>query len=80
MHMTRKVFFSLMALGLLTQAFADVGDFTDPHTDGACDHEGQCVLLSIWAGAGTHMREYLDSFTLDDIARMAQGEIAWPVA
>ena len=55
------------------------GDFTDPHTDGACDHEGQCVLLSIWASAGVHMREYLDSFTLDDIARMAQGEAAWPV-
>ncbi|MBS1265049.1 MAG: HTH-type transcriptional regulator CymR [Acidimicrobiaceae bacterium] len=54
------------------------GDFTDPHTDGACDHEGQCALLSIWASAGAHMREYLDSFTLDDIARMARGETAWP--
>ena len=26
-----------------------VGDFGEPHQDGACDHEGQCVLLAIWA-------------------------------
>ncbi len=54
------------------------GDFGEPHTDGACDHEGQCVLLAIWASAGTHMRQYLDSFTLADIARMARGDDAWP--
>src|SRR5436190_16040896 len=24
------------------------GDFGEPHTNGACDHEGQCVLLAIW--------------------------------
>jgi len=71
---------------LLSQIVAAVdgpiaaGDFTDPHTGGACDHEGQCVLLSIWASAGTHMREYLDSFTLADIARMAKGESAWPTS
>lgn len=69
---------------LLSQIVAAVdgpiaaGDFTDPHTDGACNHEGQCVLLSIWASAGSHMRRYLDSFTLEDIAGMARGEAAWP--
>ena len=71
---------------LLSQIVAAVdgpivaGDFTDPHTDGACDHEGQCVLLSIWASAGSHMRRYLDSFTLEDIADMARGETTWPDA
>lgn len=54
------------------------GDFGDPHTDGACDHEGQCVLLSIWGHVGDHMRELLASFTLEDIAQMAQGTAAWP--
>jgi Rrf2 family protein len=54
------------------------GDFGDPHQDGACDHEGQCVLLAIWAAVGEHMRELLESFTLSDIASMAQGEKAWP--
>ena len=54
------------------------GDFAEPHTNGSCDHEGQCVLLTIWASAGTHMRRYLDSFTLADIATMAQGERDWP--
>ena len=28
------------------------GDFGEPHKDGACDHEGQCVLLSVWAEVG----------------------------
>ena len=55
-----------------------VGDFADPHTGGACDHEGQCVLLSIWASAGSHMQQYLDSFTLEDIAGMSRGESSWP--
>lgn len=54
------------------------GDFGDPHTNGACDHEGQCVLLAIWAGAGAHMRRYLGSFTLADIAGMARGDRDWP--
>ena len=54
------------------------GDFGQPHTDGACDHEGQCVLLAIWASAGAHMRQYLDSFTLADIAGMARGDEDWP--
>ena len=54
------------------------GDFGEPHTDGACDHEGQCVLLAIWAASGSHMREFLDSFTLADICSMAQGASPWP--
>ena len=49
------------------------GDFGEPHQNGACDHEGQCVLLTVWAGVGEHMREHLDSFTLADIAARAQG-------
>lgn len=69
---------------LLSQIVAAVdgpivaGDFADPHTGGACDHEGQCVLLAIWASAGSHMQQYLDSFTLEDIAAMSRGESAWP--
>lgn len=54
------------------------GDFGEPHTDGACDHEGQCVLLAIWAASGAHMRKFLDSFTLANIASMAAGESQWP--
>ncbi|MFQ5557929.1 MAG: RrF2 family transcriptional regulator [Acidimicrobiales bacterium] len=55
------------------------GDFGEPHTDGACDHEGQCVLLAIWAAAGSHMRRFLDSFSLADIAAMAGGDGPWPL-
>ena len=54
------------------------GDFGQPHTNGACDHEGQCVLLAIWAVVGEHMRAFLDSFTLADIAEMARGDAPWP--
>jgi Rrf2 family iron-sulfur cluster assembly transcriptional regulator len=43
-----------------------VGDFGLPHENGACDHEGQCVLLDVWADVGDHMRRHLDSFTLAD--------------
>jgi len=42
------------------------GDFGRPHEDGACDHEGQCILLSVWADVGDRMRSYLDSWTLAD--------------
>ena len=55
-----------------------LGDFGEPHTDGACDHEGQCVLLAIWADVGEQMRSHLDSFTLADIAAQARGERPWP--
>jgi len=49
------------------------GDFGEPHMDGACDHEGQCVLLGVWADVGNHMREHLASFTLADMVLQAQG-------
>ncbi len=48
------------------------GDFGRPHENGACEHEGQCVLLDVWAGVGQHMREHLDSFTLEDMVRRAR--------
>jgi len=54
------------------------GDFGEPHTNGACDHEGQCVLLAIWGDVGDRMRRLLNSITLADIAAMARGEQAWP--
>lgn len=49
------------------------GDFGEPHKDGACDHEGQCVLLGVWADVGNHMREHLSSFTLSDMVVQARG-------
>jgi Rrf2 family iron-sulfur cluster assembly transcriptional regulator len=49
------------------------GDFGEPHQDGACDHEGQCVLLGVWADVGNHMREHLASFTLADMVVQARG-------
>ncbi len=51
------------------------GDFGEPHQNGACDHEGQCVLLAVWADVGEHMRRHLDSFTLADMAVRAQGGV-----
>jgi Rrf2 family iron-sulfur cluster assembly transcriptional regulator len=55
-----------------------LGDFGQPHQDGACDHEGQCVLLAIWDQAGSHMRHHLDSYTLASIALIARGDAPWP--
>jgi Rrf2 family protein len=55
-----------------------LGDFGEPHRNGACDHEGQCVLLALWSAAGDHMRRFLDSFTLADIAAAANGSGPWP--
>jgi Rrf2 family protein len=55
-----------------------VGDFGEPHQNGACDHEGQCVLLAIWGVVSEHMRRHLDELTLADIAMMARGERDWP--
>ena len=57
-----------------------VGDFGLPHQDGACDHEGQCVLLAVWGGISSRMRSHLDSFTLADIASMARGQRDWPAS
>src|SRR3954471_24440392 len=65
-----------ITLGAIVSAVAGpiaAGDFGEPHQNGACDHEGQCVLLGVWADVGAHMRQHLDSFTLADIAARAQG-------
>jgi len=55
-----------------------LGDFGQPHQDGACDHEGQCVLIHVWNLAGEYMRAHLASYTLANIAAMARGEATWP--
>jgi Rrf2 family iron-sulfur cluster assembly transcriptional regulator len=55
-----------------------VGDFGEPHQNGACDHEGQCVLLAVWADAGRQMRTLLEARTLADVAAITRGEAAWP--
>ncbi len=57
-----------------------LGDFGEPHTDGACDHEGQCVLLNLWHVVGEQMRILLEGFSLADVAAMAKGQSAWPSA
>ncbi|MGC8499274.1 MAG: RrF2 family transcriptional regulator [Acidimicrobiales bacterium] len=49
------------------------GDFGAPHENGACDHEGQCVLLGVWAAVGAHMREHLSGYTLADLVIQARG-------
>ena len=50
-----------------------LGDFGEPHKDGACDHEGQCVLLAVWATVGDQMRSHLDGHSLAGMVRRAQG-------
>jgi Rrf2 family protein len=55
-----------------------IGDFGEPHQNGACDHEGQCVLLAVWANVGEHMRQLLEGQTLADMAAIARGEAPWP--
>jgi len=54
------------------------GDFGEPHTGGACDHEGQCVLLSIWGDVSRRMRDVLDAYTLADLQAMTEGRRDWP--
>ena len=49
-----------------------LGDFGLPHENGACDHEGQCALLAVWADVGAHMRRHLDGFTLADMVARAK--------
>jgi Rrf2 family protein len=56
------------------------GDFGEPHQNGACDHEGQCVLLAMWGQVGEHMRTLLAGISLADIANIAKGEAPWPEA
>ncbi|HEY4332264.1 MAG TPA: Rrf2 family transcriptional regulator [Ilumatobacteraceae bacterium] len=55
-----------------------LGDFGEPHQDGACNHEGQCVLLAIWKEAGELMRRHMEGFTLAEVALAAQGAKPWP--
>lgn len=55
-----------------------LGDFGEPHSDGACNHEGQCVLLSIWHTVGAEIRRQLEDWTLADITAMASGDQSWP--
>src|SRR5205085_3780763 len=50
-----------------------LGDFGLPHENGACDHEGQCILLEVWAEVGQHTRRPLDSFTLAAMVLPARG-------
>ena len=52
------------------------GDFGLPHENGACDHEGQCVLLSVWADVGETIRTYLQSYSLADMVERARGNVA----
>ena len=55
-----------------------IGDFGEPHQNGACDHEGQCVLLAVWADVGEHMRRLLENQPLADVAAIARGQAPWP--
>jgi Rrf2 family iron-sulfur cluster assembly transcriptional regulator len=54
------------------------GDFGQPHTNGACDHEGQCVLLAIWGDVGDRMRVMLEGYSLADLAHITNGAAPWP--
>jgi Rrf2 family iron-sulfur cluster assembly transcriptional regulator len=56
------------------------GDFGNPHENGACEHEGQCILLAVWGDVGEHMRQHLDSYTLADMVRRARGTVTAPTA
>lgn len=49
------------------------GDFGAPHENGACDHEGQCVLLAVWADLGQQIRNQLQSLSLAEMVQRAQG-------
>jgi Rrf2 family protein len=55
-----------------------LGDFGDPHQDGACSHEGQCVLLDLWKTTGEQMRLLLEGVTLHTVAEAARGNGPWP--
>ena len=55
-----------------------LGDFGESHQGGACDHEGQCVLLAIWDTVGRQVRHHLESYNLADLASMSRAELPWP--
>ena len=50
-----------------------LGDFGRPHENGACDHEGQCVLLGVWEDASNVMRRVLGSHSLAAMVSQARG-------
>jgi Rrf2 family iron-sulfur cluster assembly transcriptional regulator len=56
------------------------GDFGQPHQNGACDHEGQCVLLAVWSEVSDHMRSHLSSYSLAEMVDRARGRVPIPVA
>jgi len=71
-----------ISLGAIVSAVdgpISLGDFGEPHANGACDHEGQCVLLAVWAEVSRHMRQHLDSFSLADMAGRARGAPSTPL-
>jgi Rrf2 family iron-sulfur cluster assembly transcriptional regulator len=49
------------------------GDFGEPHENGACDHEGQCILLAVWAEVGEQIRTKLQNLTLADMVTKSSG-------
>ena len=51
------------------------GDFGVPHENGACDHEGQCILLAVWAEVGEQIRDKLQNLTLADMAARSTGSL-----
>ena len=55
-----------------------LGDFGLPHENGACDHEGQCVLLAVWADVGGHMRDHLSAHSLAEMVSRAKGVVPSP--
>jgi len=45
----------------------------DPEdSDKPCDRLGECVTRLIWSEAGSRLREYFDSVTIQDLCRRAQ--------
>ena len=51
------------------------GDYGVPHENGACDHEGQCILLAVWAEVGEQIRDKLQNLTLADMAARSTGSL-----
>jgi Rrf2 family protein len=49
-----------------------VGSFGRPHENGACEHEGQCVLLDVWEDLSGTMRKHLDSYVLSEMVERAR--------
>ena len=49
------------------------GDFGEPHQHGACDHEGQCVLLAVWAEVSAKLQGQLEAVNLAAMVRQSRG-------